>query len=281
MRFPVFISFLVGAAGIWFAVTPAKGSNWRRARSGSITRQLRGSESSTQAVMLLAASVILAGLGGLAVGAVTSVPVLGVVAAGVVGMTPTALLKRSRRRTDMAIRDAWPVAVDELVAYIRSGESLPGAIAAVAGHGPEPLRDRFAAVAAEYRRQGDFPSSLKALVTDPSDLAGARIASALSLAHRVGGRELIRVLKALGELIREDQLVRKEIAARQSWTVSGARAAAAAPWVILALFATRSSTLDAFRSPAGNLLIAAGALTTFAGYRAMLFMGRIKATGGI
>lgn len=281
MKFPVFISLLVGAAGLWIAVAPAKRSGRRGPRSKSITHRTHGSERSTQAVILIATSVLLAVLGGLAAGAITGVPALGVVAAGVLGVVPTALLRRSRRRSDMAIRDAWPVAVDELVAYIRSGESLPGAIAAVSEHGPEPLRVRFAAVAAGYRRQGDFPSSLKALVADSSDLAGARIASALSLAHRVGGRELIRVLKALGELIREDQLVRKEIAARQSWTVSGARAAAAAPWVILALFATRSSTLDAFRSPAGNLLIAVGALTTIAGYRAMLFMGRIKATGGI
>lgn len=280
MKAPLLVSLIIGAAGVWVVVTPAKGSGGSKSRLRQPSRRIGGSQGSAQALILIAVSAAAAVPGGLMAGTLTGVPVLGLVAAGVLGVIPTALQRRSRRRSAMAIRDAWPVAVDELVAYIRSGESLPGAIAAVAERGPEPLRGRFASVAAEYRWRGDFPSSLKALVSDPSDLAGTRIASALSLAHRVGGRELIRVLKALGELIREDQLLRKEIAARQSWTVSGARAAAAAPWVILALFATRSSTLEAFRSPAGNFLIAAGALTTVAGYRAMLFMGRIKATGG-
>lgn len=281
MKYPLILCLLVGAAGLWIIVPPVRGSDRRNKQSELISHHSRCSERALRVMKLLSVSVPLAMLAGVAVGAVTRIPALGMVAAGLAGVLPAAVQRRSRRRANLAIRDAWPVAIDELVAYIRSGETLPGAISAVGEGGPEPLRDRFTAVAAGYRKQGDFPSSLKLLVTGPGDLVGARIASALSLAHRVGGRELIRVLKALGELIREDQLVRKEIAARQSWTLSGARAAASAPWVILALFATRSSTLDAFRSPAGNLLIALGALTTFAGYKGMLFMGRITPTGGM
>ncbi|RIK09165.1 MAG: type II secretion system protein F [Acidobacteria bacterium] len=280
MKVPTVMSALIGATGLWLLLTSsaASGKIFRSARPPKAL--VRGPGNSAQVAGLLVSSAALAVLGWLAAGAVTDVPVLALVAAGVASAIPPAVRRRSRLRSEMAIRDAWPVAVDELIAFIRSGESLPGAIAAVAEHGPELLRDRFGAVSASYRRHGDFAASIESLVGDTGDLAGKRIASALSLAHRVGGRELIRVLKALGDLIRDDQLLRKEIAARQSWTISGARAAAAAPWVILALFATRSSTLEAFRSPAGNLLIAAGALTTAAGYRAMLFMGRAKAAGG-
>lgn len=274
----------VGGLGLWLLLSPrARDAGGREVIQERIARlaQTAGVPNAAHLAALVSGSTALAICVSAAMVAMTGVPVLGIASGLLAGLTPSALLRRSCRKRDTAIRDAWPVAVDELVALIRSGESLPGAAAALAERGPEALRIRFCDVTASYRQRGDFTRALQALVAGPRDPVGARVASALSLAHRVGGRELIRVLKALAELIREDQLIRKEIAARQSWSVSGARAAAAAPWVILALFSTRPSTLAAFQSPAGNLLVAFGVIATAAGYRAMIFMGRVKGGGAL
>ena len=96
-----------------------------------------------------------------------------------------------------------------------------------------------------------------------------------SVAHRVGGRELGRVLRTLAAFLREDLAVRKEVEARQSWTVVAARVAAAAPWVVLVLVASRPQGRAAFDSFQGMVVLVAGAVATIVGYRMMLTLGRL------
>lgn len=214
-------------------------------------------------------------VGGLAVGALTHIPALGLVAALASASLPISVGKLIARQRARELSAAWPDAIDQLIASIRSGDSLPAAVATLASAGPVPLRPSMTAVTAEYKATGDFTRSVERLRELLADGVTAHVVPALVLAHRVGGRELVRLLRALATFVREDQGVRDEISARQAWTVSGARAAAAAPWLILLLFSTRPEAISAFRSPAGNALVVAGAVTTFVGYRAMVALGRL------
>jgi tight adherence protein B len=57
--------------------------------------------------------------------------------------------------------------------------------------------------------------------------------------------------------------------------VNAARLAVAAPWVVLLLLATQSSTLEAFDRPAGRALLALGGGVSVLAYRLMLRIGRL------
>ena len=111
-----------------------------------------------------------------------------------------------------------------------------------------------------------------ATVADP---IADRVVTTLVLAHRVGGRELGRVLRTLAEFLREDLATRREIEARQSWTVIAARVSASAPWLVLVLVASRPQGAQAFDSPAGMAVLVAGAGVTMVGYRLMVRLGRL------
>ena len=67
------------------------------------------------------------------------------------------------------------------------------------------------------------------------------------------------MLRTLAAFLRDDLAARREIEARQSWTVVAARVAAAAPWVVLLLVSSRAQGARAFDSTAGFAVLVGGA----------------------
>jgi tight adherence protein B len=183
---------------------------------------------------------------------------------------------RSRRRADRRARQqCWPEAIELLAGAVRAGDTLPTAVALVAERGPGPLRSAFRAVVADHRVSGDFVGALERMGGALADPTADRVVATLVIAHRVGGRELGQVLRTLSGFLREDLAVRKEIVARQSWTLVAARVAAAAPWLVLVLVASRPQGARAYDSLAGLLVLAGGAVATVVGYRLMVALGRL------
>jgi tight adherence protein B len=216
---------------------------------------------------------------GLAVGTVATV-LVGSVAVALVAVvagtySPVAYYRARRRSRRRARQECWPEAIELLVGAVRAGDTLPAALALVAARGPEPLRPAFGAVVADHRVSGDLAGALTRLGAALADPTADRIVATLVLAHRVGGRELGRVLRTLGAFLREDLAVRKEIVARQSWTLVAARVAAAAPWLVLLLVASRPQGARAYDSVAGLVVLGVGAAATVVGYRLMVAVGRL------
>src|SRR4029079_15495160 len=83
------------------------------------------------------------------------------------------------------------------------------------------------------------------------------------------------VLRTLGTFLREDLTIRKEVQARQSWTLVAPRGAATAPWLALALAASRPQGARAYDSFAGLVVLVGGAIATVVGYRLMIAIGRL------
>lgn len=98
---------------------------------------------------------------------------------------------------------------------------------------------------------------------------------ALRVAREVGGSDLGGLLRTLSRFLREDARTRGELEARQSWTVSAARVALAAPWIVLLLLATQSSTVRAYNSATGALVLAVGGGVSYAAYRLMRRIGQL------
>jgi tight adherence protein B len=190
-------------------------------------------------------------------------------------LTPRAVLRRRGRVRLRARREAWPEVVDHLVSGVRAGLSLPEALAALGSSGPAELRPAFARFGVAHRATGSFDRCLEQLAEELADPVGDRVAEALRLAREVGGTDLGGLLRGLSRFLREDARTRGELEARQSWTVSAARVALAAPWLVLLLLATQSSTITAYNSPAGALVLAIGGGVSYAAYVIMRRIGEL------
>jgi tight adherence protein B len=197
-------------------------------------------------------------------------------AIGIFGLqAPQAYLTRRAIARAAARRDAWPDAVDNLVSGVRAGLSLPEALAALAESGPIELRSPFGRFADSYRASGSFARALDLLADELADPIGDRVIDALRIAREVGGVDLGVLLRTLGRFLREDARTRGEVEARQSWTVNAARVALAAPWIVLLLLATQSSTIAAYNSTSGAAVLASGGAVSYLAFRIMRKVGEL------
>jgi tight adherence protein B len=185
---------------------------------------------------------------------------------------PIGIVTRMRQRRQTALRELWPEAIDNLA---WAGMSLPEGVSGLALRGPEPLRAPFARFGAAYRATGRFADCIDALKADLADPVGDRVCETLRVAREVGGSDLGTVLRTLSELLRVDARTRAELETRQGWTVNAARLAVAAPWLVLLMLGTQSTTLTAFNSSGGVVLLVIGAVVCVAAYRIMLRIGRL------
>jgi len=188
---------------------------------------------------------------------------------------PRSLLVRRREARIRERRELWPEVVDHLASAVRAGLSLPEGVSGLGTRGPVPLRPSFERFAEDYRAYGAFGPCLDRLADELADPAADRIVEALRLAREVGGSDLGRLLRTLSSFLRDDLRTRAELEARQGWTVSAARLALAAPWIVLLLLATRTNTVQAYDSPTGVLVLLSGGVGSVVAYMIMKRVGRL------
>jgi len=224
---------------------------------------------------LLALCLGLGLLAGLSLLVMTGSAWLAIAFAALTGYLPVLALRARQRRRARELREVWPDAIDHLVSAVRAGLSLPEAAAALGERGPPALREPFGRFAAAYHATGRFGHALDLLKAELADPTADRVVEALRVAREVGGSELGRILRTLSGFLRDEQRVRKEIEARQSWVLVAARMSFATPWLVLLLLSTKPETLAAYRGAAGAVVLAVGAVMATVGYRLMLLIGRL------
>lgn len=209
--------------------------------------------------------------------AASGVPAIGLLFGGMAGAAPVAVLRgrAARRRRDHAA--SWPDAVDHLTSAVRAGLSLPDALIQLGQRGPEGLREPFEQFGRDYQASGRFHQALDLLKERLADPTGDRVVEALRIARDVGGGDLGRVLRSLSGFLRDDQRTRGEIEARQSWTVTGARLAVAAPWIVLLLMCFQGDVVRRYATSSGLVVLAGGAVACVVAYRLMITIGRLPA----
>jgi tight adherence protein B len=211
----------------------------------------------------------------LLVSALSGSPAIAACFAAMATGAPMSLVRSRARRRRAALRDVWPEVVDHLGSGVRAGLSLPEAVGQLGERGPAELRATFRAFGEDYRATGRFGDCLDALKARLADPVADRIVEALRITRDVGGSDLGRLLRTLSTFLREDARTRGELEARQSWTVNAARLAVAAPWIVLALLATRPEAAQAFNTLAGGIVLVAGAACSLVAYRLMVRIGRL------
>jgi len=178
---------------------------------------------------------------------------------------------RASRAADQLV-GVWPEVTDHLISGLHSGMSLSEALTGLATRGPLLLRPHFLSFHKELLRTGDFSQAVEVLRAQFSSHGSDQIFEAILLAKSLGGSELLQIFRTLGDFLRQDLAVRKEIEVKHGWIKNSAHLSAAAPWLLLLLLSSQPATARAFNQPSGVAILLVGLLLTGVAY---FWMGRL------
>jgi tight adherence protein B len=192
-------------------------------------------------------------------------------------------VRDSRRRRARAL---WPDVIDSIRVSLRSGSTLLESVSAAAAIVPAEWRSAWDGLETDLRRGSDAESALRRLQHVLADPIADRVVESLAVAREFGGTELPAVLSELARSIQKEQGIRDEARTRQSWVRHAATLGVIAPWVVLALLASRPENRDAYASASGSVLIVASAGATVVAYFVMTALGSLREprrwlTGGL
>jgi tight adherence protein B len=198
----------------------------------------------------------------------------GALVAGVVFIT----LKNRSAHSESHLIAAWPEVIDHLMSGIQSGLSLSESLVGLATRGPEILRPAFAEFRDSLFRHADLELALQELKSLFHHHGSDQIFEALLISKALGGSELISILRTLGDFLRQDLALRREIEVKHGWIKNSAHMSAVAPWILLLLLSTQPSTAIAFSTPTGGMILIAGLFMTAVAYLWMNRLGRLPQT---
>ncbi len=216
---------------------------------------------STAAVLLMTRSIVIS----LAFGAL---------AAGIAFVT----VRANNNLNEAALIAAWPEVIDHLMSGIQSGLSLTESLAGLSTRGPEVLRPAFTQFKATLYGSGDLTQAIEELKALFAHHGSDQIFEALIISKALGGSELLQILRSLGDFLRQDLALRREIEVKHGWIKNSAHLSAAAPWILLLLLSTQPSTAAAYSTPTGAMILIAGLLMTGIAYIWMNRLGRLPQT---
>ena len=203
------------------------------------------------------------------------VPLLALAAATGGAYAPVAWVGRRRERRARERERAWPAALAQLADALEAGIAFPPAIALVAESGPEPLRGELRRFHSRLRA-GGLGAAIEGLTE-----VGERTADTVALLLRASLLELpagglAPVLRELAGVLSERLAAREKARSRSSTLRLEAAILALSPIVLFLLVGVASPAyLNAYRTPAGTLVGAVGALLIFGCYLLMLRLGRV------
>ncbi|CAB4532048.1 MAG: type II secretion system protein F [Actinobacteria bacterium] len=216
---------------------------------------------STAVVVLMTRSVVIA-------------IAFGFLAAGIAFVT----VRAKNNLNDAALIAAWPEVIDHLMSGIQSGLSLTESLAGLSTRGPEVLRPAFTQFKANLYGSGDLTQAIEELKAMFSHHGSDQIFEALIISKTLGGSELLQILRTLGDFLRQDLALRREIEVKHGWIKNSAHLSAAAPWILLLLLSTQPSTASAYSTTTGALILLAGLVMTGVAYIWMNRLGRLPET---
>jgi tight adherence protein B len=153
--------------------------------------------------------------------------------------------------------------------------SLSESLSGLAARGPSVLAPYFKEFQKELRESGDFYASLERVKHELAQPSTDLIIEAILISKTLGGAELMNILRLLGNFIREDLTLRREISIKQNWIKNSAHLSAGAPWILLLLLSTQRSTVEAFSNTSGIMILFSGLLMTSIAYLWMNRLGQI------
>ncbi len=186
-------------------------------------------------------------------------------------------LRSKNLKNESALVAAWPEVIDHLISGIQSGLSLAESLAGLSTRGPEILRPAFTEFRSSLYRHGDVGEAIKELKDLFQHHGSDQIFEALLISKALGGGELLGILRTLGDFLRQDLALRREIEVKHGWIKNSAHLSAVAPWILLLLLSTQPSTAMAYSTSTGASILIVGLLMTGIAYLWMNRLGRLPA----
>lgn len=189
----------------------------------------------------------------------TGTALVAVVPAVAAASIPRAYFGRRRAARMRELQLAWPDGLRDLGASIAAGRSLSHALTTLAETGPAPLRVAFVRFPTLARMLGTVPA-LEVLEAELADPTSDRVIEVLILAYERGGPIVKQILEDLVVSTSKDVKVLEEIESEGLEMKINARAVLVMPWLVLLALTLRPGPFrDFYRSPAGLLVVLAGA----------------------
>jgi tight adherence protein B len=201
-----------------------------------------------------------------ALGLITGIPGLGVVAGITAVAVPWAVTRARTSRRSRFVAEAWPGVIDELISTLRSGGTVTAAMSQLAGSSRGVIsagaRDFMIAVSTT----SDVSGSLSLAKRVWASAVGDRVAETLRLAGECGGAGVMHGLVALARDVRRESSVQAEVRARAAWIRVAAVVGAVAPWIAVLVLGTRPEGRQAYGTIEGTLVLLVGYGVTVIAY---------------
>lgn len=181
-------------------------------------------------------------------------------------------MRNKGRRAAAAMLQIWPEVTDHLISAIHSGLSLSEALVGLSRRGPELIRPYIHLFHQELLITGDFVGATERLKARLDSQGSDQILEAILLAKSLGGSELLQIFRTLGDFLRQDLALRKEIEIKHGWIKNSAHLSSAAPWLLLLLLSSQPGTAQSFAQPGGVMILLMGLILTSVAY---LWMGKL------
>lgn len=195
----------------------------------------------------------------------TGLVVVSVVPALVVATLPKAYFARKRSIRLVAIQEAWPDGLRDLLASVRSGSGLPTAIENLASFGPAPLREAFHGFGVYSRSLGVVPA-LEMVRDDLADPTSDRVIEVLVLAYERGGTVVPEILDDLANATTRDLWAMEQVRTEALEQKINSRVVFVLPWFVLVAITARNGAFREFYStPTGVLVVAIGGVLSLIG----------------
>lgn len=246
----------------------------RRTMARSVTAKPATRRRDPVAVRTTLVTVTIGILVSVALGFITGIPGLGVVAGITAVALPWAVRRARDARRSRAVAEEWPGVIDELISALRSGGTVTAAMSQLAGSSRGVIsagaRDFMIAVSTT----SDVSGSLSLAKRVWASAVGDRVAETLRLTGECGGAGVMHGLVALARDVRRESSVQAEVRARAAWIRVAAVVGALAPWIAVLVLGTRPEGRQAYGTIEGTLVLLIGYGVTVVAY---LLVSRIAA----
>ena len=182
-------------------------------------------------------------------------------------------VRRVARRQNTAVH--WPQFIDDVASGIRAGLSVPAATFEAGQRLIYPYPAIFAEWHESWQQGSGFESALAGLRASIDCAPFDQFAQTMDLAYRQGGRAVATLLSQLARNVRAQEQLVHEVRGRQSVTVTSAKVAVAAPWVVLVVTAARPEVRHSYMSATGVWVLIGVAGICVMSYVAMRRMAEI------
>ncbi len=178
-----------------------------------------------------------------------------------------------KRRRDLA--KLWPEVLDSIHSALASGMSLIESFDDLALHGPVRLRPRFANLSRRLDAGWEMEQALMELKAELGEVHADRLCEVLVLVSATGSEALLSTLRKQSIGLRRDIAQTAQIESKQSWVLGTAKIAVGAPWVVVALLASRVENAATYNTSSGALVLSLGFVLSLFAYRLVHVLGAL------